>query len=88
VLCTPDKTYALRSVVLSNSVLVVTPERSSGAVVVHDQLSEILEPVPVPPKLHKLRTLTHGMQYDDGSDVSENHAVTNPPPPLSSSVSE
>ncbi|CCM05006.1 uncharacterized protein FIBRA_07205 [Fibroporia radiculosa] len=73
VLCTPDKTYAIRSVVLSNSVLVVTPgplavdESGMGreAAVIRDQLSEILELVPSVPKLHKLDTLLRGAEYGE-----------------------
>jgi sister chromatid cohesion protein DCC1 len=73
VLCTADKTYALRSVVLSNSVLVVTaPSTSANSpskhqdVVIRDQLNEIIELVPSVPKLHRLNGLLKGMEYDEG----------------------
>ncbi|KAG1802728.1 sister chromatid cohesion protein Dcc1 [Suillus plorans] len=70
VLCTLQKTYAVRSVVLSNSVLVVTPSRSDpdGTVHIRDQLHEILELVPVVPKLHKLSILLRDMEYDEGDE--------------------
>ncbi|KAF9244926.1 hypothetical protein BU15DRAFT_85766 [Melanogaster broomeanus] len=70
VLCTADKTYALRSVVLSNTVLVLTPSRTDpeGTVHVRDQLHEILELVPSIPKLHKLAVLLRGMEYDEGDE--------------------
>jgi sister chromatid cohesion protein DCC1 len=67
VLCTSDKTYALRSVVLSNTTLVVTSEYAPGHVVIRDQLNELLELVPVIPKLHKLTSLLRGMEYDDSN---------------------
>ena len=51
---------------LSNSILVVSAENASGNnLVIRDKLNEILELVPCAPKLHKLGTLTRGMQYDD-----------------------
>ncbi|GBE81571.1 hypothetical protein SCP_0313000 [Sparassis crispa] len=82
VLCTPDKTYTIRSVVLSNSILVVTPPQdeeevfsqqsgrpsAAGDVVIRDQLSEILELVPSVPKLHKLDGLLRGQEYDEGHE--------------------
>lgn len=80
VLCTPDKTYAIRSVVLSNSVLVVTPgpptvDEESGqereVAVIRDQLNEILELVPSIPKLHKLDTLLRGAEYGEEHEDEE-----------------
>ncbi|KAI0682980.1 sister chromatid cohesion protein Dcc1 [Cytidiella melzeri] len=68
VLCTPEKTYSLRSIVLSNSVLVVTPSSNSEDVVIREQLHEILEPVPCLPKLHKLGNLLVGKAYDEGHE--------------------
>ncbi|KAG1775347.1 sister chromatid cohesion protein Dcc1 [Suillus placidus] len=70
VLCTSEKTYTVRSVVLSNTVLVVTPSRSdpNGTVHIRDQLHEILELVPVVPKLHKLSILLRDMEYDEGDE--------------------
>lgn len=55
---------------LSNTVLVVTPSRSDpdGTVHIRDQLHEILELVPVVPKLHKLSILLRDMEYDEGDE--------------------
>ncbi|KAJ6485139.1 sister chromatid cohesion protein Dcc1 [Mycena vitilis] len=75
VLCTDDATYTIRSVVLSNSILVVTPQPDSSdedTVVIRDQVNEILELTPTVPKLHKLSALLKGQQYDDVHD-SEDH---------------
>lgn len=73
----------MRSVVLSNSVLVVTapPDGASAldftddAVVIRDQVNEVIELVPVVPKLHKLETLLRGREYDEGQeDIEEDVA--------------
>lgn len=68
--CTADRTYTLRSVVLSNTVLVATPSRTDpdGTVHVRDQIHEVLELVPSVPKLHKLSVLLRGMEYDEGDE--------------------
>lgn len=74
VLCTANKTYAVRSVVLSNLVLVVTraPETNDqDTVVIRDQVQEILEIAPCLPKLQKLGTLLRGMDYDEGQEDVE-----------------
>jgi sister chromatid cohesion protein DCC1 len=70
VLCTTSKTYAMRSVVLSNSVLVVKPqvEEESGDLIIEDSLNEVLELVPIVPKVHVLRALLRGREYD-GEDI-------------------
>ncbi|KAL4074112.1 sister chromatid cohesion protein Dcc1 [Scleroderma yunnanense] len=70
VLCTENKTYALRSVLLSNTLLVTTPSRTNpeGTINVRDQLHEVLELVPCVPKLHKLPVLLRGMEYDEGDE--------------------
>ncbi|KAF5344156.1 hypothetical protein D9758_008880 [Tetrapyrgos nigripes] len=86
VLCTNDKTYSLRSVILSNSVLVVTapPDTSDAldfdaeSVVIRDQISEILEVTPTIPKLHKLASLLRGKDYNEEdeelNDEDEDHS--------------
>jgi sister chromatid cohesion protein DCC1 len=84
VLCTTEKTYALRSVVLSNSVLVVTPTSNAKEVVIRDQLHEILEPVPCLPKLHKLASLLRGREYDDGHEGEDDLSDDNHDRPVSS----
>ncbi|THH18790.1 hypothetical protein EW146_g2256 [Bondarzewia mesenterica] len=71
VLCTSDKTYSVRSVVLSNSVLVATPAKDapeSDSIEVQHSLNEILELVPAVPKLHRLRGLLRGMEWEDGRE--------------------
>ncbi|KAG6821634.1 hypothetical protein H0H93_000143 [Arthromyces matolae] len=75
VLCTANKTYIVRSVTLSNSILVVTspPDASSidfadDAVVIRDQITEILELTPAVPKLHTLSSLLRGKEYDGDQD--------------------
>lgn len=76
VLCTQNKTFSMRSVSLSNTVLVVTPvpdERaadfSDDAIIVRDQLNEIVELVPVVPRLHKLTALIRERQYDETQEA-------------------
>lgn len=80
VLCTENKTYSIRSVVLSNSVLVVTPPAvdSSGEdaartddIVIRDQVHEVLELVPSLPKLQKLAGLLRGREYEERRDEDE-----------------
>ncbi|PCH43473.1 hypothetical protein WOLCODRAFT_121994 [Wolfiporia cocos MD-104 SS10] len=75
VLCTGDKTYTLRSIVLSNSVLVVTPSQeddgNSSDVVIRDQIHEVLELVSSVPRLHKLDSLLRGREYEEGRDEEE-----------------
>lgn len=85
VLCTSDKTYSLRSVVLSNSVLVVTPPKDTeiadkGAtesqdIIIRDQIHEILELVPCLPKLQRLGGLLRGREYDEGHEEDEEMSV-------------
>ncbi|KAI0779946.1 sister chromatid cohesion protein Dcc1 [Fomes fomentarius] len=78
VICTADKTYTVRSVVLSNSVLVVTPEGGAAEceeddgfaeeVFIRDELNEIIELVPSVPRLHKLKSILRGNEYDEGHE--------------------
>ncbi|KAG6857100.1 hypothetical protein H0H87_009661 [Tephrocybe sp. NHM501043] len=79
VLCTANKTFSVRTVALSNSVLIVTPPPDSSsidfaddAVVISDQVTEILELTPAVPKLHTLSTILRGKDYDDDQDDDEN----------------
>ncbi|KAI0829916.1 sister chromatid cohesion protein Dcc1 [Trametes gibbosa] len=81
VFCTAEKTYTVRSVVLSNSVCVVTRDpgdvdadlisESLEEVVIRDQLSEIIELVPSVPRLHRLTGLLRGREYDDCHEDEE-----------------
>lgn len=68
VLCTADKTYSIRSVSLSNSVLVVAPGEEQGKIVVRDTSHELLQVTPVLPKVHKLVGLLRGREYDEGRE--------------------
>ncbi|KAF9055404.1 hypothetical protein BDZ89DRAFT_18952 [Hymenopellis radicata] len=73
VLCTSTSTYIMRTVNLSNSVLVVTPPDASSMdldddkLVIRDQVNEIIELTPSVPKLHKLVSLLKGSEYDETS---------------------
>ena len=76
VLCTDTKTYTVRSVVLSNSMLVVTPptdtpDGSERDVVIRDQIHDVLELVPSLPRLQKLDGLLRGREYDEGHSDEE-----------------
>ena len=78
VLCTSSTTYSMRSVVLSNTVLVVTSPADNGpssfseeTVVISDQVKEIIELVPAVPKLHKLTSLLRGRVYDENDEMME-----------------
>jgi hypothetical protein len=75
----------MKSVSLSNSILVVTspPDALSAdfpddAVVICDQVNEIIELAPSVPKLHTLSSILKGREYDDGQqdeDTQESNAV-------------
>ncbi|KAJ7781154.1 sister chromatid cohesion protein Dcc1 [Mycena metata] len=80
VLCTNDATYTIRSVVLSNSMLIVTPSSSSSedTVVIRDQVNEILELTPAVPKLHRLSILLRGKEYDDIHDSEDLQSSSEP----------
>jgi sister chromatid cohesion protein DCC1 len=74
VLCTSNRTYSLRSVALSNSVLVVTHHPSKNTIhtlAIRDQLTEIMELIPAVPKLHKLGILLKGLEY--GEEQEDDH---------------
>lgn len=81
VLCTSDKTYNIRSVVLSNSVLVISPppgaaDGNSDQVVIQDSLNELLELVPTVPRLHRLNTLLKAHEWEEGhEDEDEDHGA-------------
>ena len=68
VLCADDKTYSIRSVSLSNSILVVTPGEVQDQIVIQDTSHELLQITPVLPKVHKLVGLLRGREYDEGRE--------------------
>lgn len=68
----------MRSIGLSNTLLVVTPapddcasQFADDAVVIRDQLKEIIELTPSVPKLHKLSKLLKDGQYDEGLEEDD-----------------
>ncbi|GJE95859.1 sister chromatid cohesion protein Dcc1 [Phanerochaete sordida] len=76
VLCTREKTYTVRSVVLSNSVLVVTSpldvlEDAGEDIVIRDTIHEVLEVVPTLPRLQRLTGMLRGREYDEGHEEDE-----------------
>lgn len=89
VLCTRDKTFTMRSVVLSNTILIVSPipdgptsNLIDDTVVIRDQLNEVIELVSIVPKLHKLSAIIRDRQYDEGEDdnnIQEDDKVTHYP---------
>jgi sister chromatid cohesion protein DCC1 len=65
----------MRSIGLSNTILVVTPVQddyasnfANDALAIRDQVSEIMELIPAVPKMHKLTGLLRERQYDDSSE--------------------
>jgi sister chromatid cohesion protein DCC1 len=72
VLCTSDKTYNIRSVTLSNSVLLVSPsphiDGSENQVVIQDSLNELLELVTAVPKLHRMNALLKEHEWEEGHE--------------------
>ncbi|KAF5333570.1 hypothetical protein D9611_002456 [Ephemerocybe angulata] len=77
VLCTRDKTYSIRTVNLSNTLLVVTPPPDTefnfaeDAVVIRDQLNEILELAPAVPRISKLVGRLRGREYDETNEEDD-----------------
>lgn len=68
VLCTNDKTYSIRSVSLSNSILVATPGEVQDRIVIRDTSHELLQVAPIIPKVHRLTGLLRGREYDEGRE--------------------
>jgi hypothetical protein len=68
VLCTDDRTYSIRSVSLSNSVLVVTPGEVQDQIVIRDTSHELLQVAPILPKVYRLAGLLRGREYDEGRE--------------------
>ena len=79
VLCTSNKTYNIRSVTLSNAVLVVSPPDVDGSkdqVVIQDSLSELLELVPAVPKLHRMNVLLKEHVWEEGQEEEEDESFS------------
>jgi hypothetical protein len=77
VLCTSDRTYDIRSVTLSNNVLVVCPppngDGNSDQVVIQDSLNELLELVPTVPRLHRLKSLLKEYEWEEGHEEEDDN---------------
>lgn len=76
VLCTSDKTYNIRSVTLSNSVLLVSPcphidGSEENQVFIQDSLNELLELVPAVPKLHRMNVLLREHEWEEGHEEDD-----------------
>ncbi|KAI9442354.1 sister chromatid cohesion protein Dcc1 [Lactarius indigo] len=75
VLCTSERTYNIRSVVLSNSIMVISPpagaDGNSDQVVIQDSLNELLELVPTVPRLHRLNTLLKEHEWEEGHEEED-----------------
>ncbi|KIY74039.1 hypothetical protein CYLTODRAFT_364313 [Cylindrobasidium torrendii FP15055 ss-10] len=83
VLCTASSTYAMRTVLLSNSVLVVTPLDAStldfdeNKIAIRDQVNSIIELSPIVPRLQKLAELLKGNEYNEASAEEDAEGVEN-----------
>ena len=75
VLCTSNRTYDIRSVTLSNNVLVVCPPTdgvgNSDQIVIQDSLNELLELVPTVPRLHRLNSLLKEHEWEEGHEEDD-----------------
>ncbi|KAI9461279.1 sister chromatid cohesion protein Dcc1 [Lactarius psammicola] len=75
VLCTSERTYNIRSVTLSNSVLVISPppdaDGNSDQVVIQDSLGELLELVLTVPRLRRLDTLLKEHEWEEGHEEED-----------------
>ncbi|KAG8746962.1 hypothetical protein FRC10_002761 [Ceratobasidium sp. 414] len=89
VFCTQDKTYALRSVTLSNNFLIVSAASGSALgsksvetndLVITGEAAEILELVPTVPRLENILSHLKGCEYhDDESDEETYESNVNDP---------
>lgn len=70
VLCTDNKTYNIRAVVVSNSFYVLTPPSPEelGDAVIRGSVKQILELSPSIAKLHRLKGLLRSCEYDGDED--------------------
>jgi hypothetical protein len=77
VLCTQNKTYALRSVTVSNSMVVVTGSKSipaSNEVYLSEEIHEIMELVPIVPKLDRINGMLRGSEYREEDAMEEDES--------------
>lgn len=84
VICTSNKTYALRTVNISNSLVVTTGVGTSQLdILLGEEIHEIMELVPAVPKLDRLKGMLRGSEYgedqmseDENENVSKNPDIT------------
>lgn len=80
ILCTASKSFSLRSITLSNTLLLTTAnpqDSTSESLVVRYQASEILELLPTVPKLGRIDSMLKGSLYDEPDEGMDklNHIV-------------
>jgi sister chromatid cohesion protein DCC1 len=73
----------MRSVALSNTVLVVTSSDSLELLAIRDQVTDIMELTPIAPQLHTLSSMLRGAEYsevdqDEGIDRDDDTKVLCP----------
>jgi hypothetical protein len=68
----PPTIHIIRSVTLSNSVLLVSPsphiDGSENQVIIQDSLNELLDLVPAVPKLHRMNALLKEHEWEEGHE--------------------
>jgi sister chromatid cohesion protein DCC1 len=68
VICTEDKTYAVRTVVLSNTVMVASSStHEQNTVLVQDEIRGLLEMAPCLPRLHRVHEMLAGLEIGEDS---------------------
>jgi sister chromatid cohesion protein DCC1 len=72
VICTVDRTYTVRSVVLSNTVMITSVSTSdANAVTVRDEIHDVLEVAPCLPRLHRIDELLAGLEFGEDSTLDQ-----------------
>lgn len=90
VFCTPESTYAIRSIAVSNTLAIMTSGSAEDdmnaadasptthpTLVIQDQLHEILELIPTIPRLERLEALLRGSELDLDEGEAALQANTN-----------
>ena len=70
VFCTAEKTYAIRSITLSNTFCILSPPREGecGDLLIRDNAQQMLEITPSMPKLYRLTSLLKGNELHDNEE--------------------
>lgn len=72
VFCTPTSTYSLRSISVSNSHVILSQSAADDhGLVIQAQVNEILEVLPIVPKLERLRALLLNSEFKIGEPLPE-----------------